>query len=87
MVDYPALSNFVEEVGMGVERTKSNGHQIDMGIVEVLQTLKDIQIENGNILQSLEQQNQINRQVMQNLVQLQNHMQHVSSIVRREVME
>ena len=64
MAEEPELSNFVEEVSTGVQRTKSNGHQADMGIVEVFQNLKDILIGNGKILQSLEQQNQINQQVM-----------------------
>ena len=69
---------------MGIEITQSNCHQYNMGTMEVLQTLRDIQIGNGNILQCVEQQNKINQQMMHNLVQLQNQMQKVSSVVRKE---
>ena len=33
MAEEPTLSNFEEEVGMGVQRNESNGHQTEMGIV------------------------------------------------------
>ena len=45
-----ALSNFVGEVGMVVQRTESSGHDMKMGTMEVFQTLRDIQIGNGKFL-------------------------------------
>ena len=52
--------------------------------MEVFQTLRDNQIGNGNILQFVEQQNHVNQQTMQNLVQLQDQMQQVYFVVKRE---
>ena len=42
MAEDPAMSNFVEEFGMGIQRTESNGYQSKMGTMEVFQTLRDI---------------------------------------------
>ena len=52
MENEPAMFNFAKEVDMGNQRTNSNGHQSDAGRMEVLQTLRDIQIGNEKILQN-----------------------------------
>ena len=51
--------------------------------MDVMQNLKDLQIGNNIILQSLEQQNQMNQHLMQNLVRLQDQMHQVTSNVEK----
>ena len=83
MANDSILSNFAEEVGEEVQGKESTGHQRGTWTMDVMQTLKDFQIGNNKIFQSLEQQNQINQHLLQNLVQLQDQMHQVTSNVEK----
>ena len=62
------IPNITREVGMSAQRIESTGHKTEVEAKGLLQTLKDLQTENGKIQQNLEQHKQVNLQMLQNLM-------------------
>ena len=68
MADELELPILVEKVRMSAQRIESTGHKTEVEAKGLLQTLKDLQTENGKIQQNLEQHMQVNLQMLQNLM-------------------